>query len=85
MGNHAWIDVIPEDQASGRLAELYQQELDRRHGVVDNILKVHSLRPTTLADHAALYHTTMHGPSGLTRAEREMIAVVASSINGCHY
>lgn len=85
MGSHAWIKVIPEDQASGRLAKLYQQELDSRHGVVDNILKVHSLRPESLADHAAVYHTTMHGQSGLTRAEREMIAVVVSSINECHY
>jgi alkylhydroperoxidase family enzyme len=85
MASHAWISVIPENRASGRLAELYHQELDPRHQVVDNILKVHSLRPQSLADHAAMYHTTMHAQSGLTRAEREMIAVVVSSINECGY
>lgn len=85
MGKYAWIRVIPEGDATGRLAELYRENLDLRHGVVDNILKVHSIRPQTLADHASLYRTTMYGKSGLSRAEREMIAVVVSSINLCHY
>lgn len=85
MGRYAWIRVIPEGGATGRLAELYQENLDPHHGVVDNILKVHSIRPQTLADHASLYRTTMYGKSGLSRAEREMIAVVVSSINLCHY
>lgn len=85
MGKYAWIRVIPEGDATGRLAELYRENLDPRHGVVDNILKVHSIRPQTLADHACLYRTTMYGKSGLSRAEREMIAVVVSSINLCQY
>lgn len=85
MGPYAWIRVIPENEARGRLAELYRANTDHRYGVVDNILKVHSIRPQTLADHSALYRTTMFGDSGLSRAEREMIAVVVSSINGCHY
>jgi uncharacterized peroxidase-related enzyme len=81
----AWIDVVPEDQAEGLLKELYAQERDARHGVVDNILKVHSLHPETLRAHADLYHTVMHGPSGLTLIEREMIAVAVSALNRCHY
>lgn len=85
MRRHAWIRVIPEEQAEGELAELYAEYLDPIHNVVDNILKIHSIRPKTLVDHAKLYRTTMHGPSGLSRAEREMIAVVVSSINECHY
>ncbi len=85
MNRPAWIEIIPEDQAEGLLKTLYDQERDRRVGVVDNILKVHSLRPETLRAHADLYHTVMHGPSGLTHAEREMIAVVVSALNRCHY
>jgi len=81
----AWIKAIPETEADGVLAELYAGECDRRTKVVDNILKVHSLHPETLRDHAQLYHTLMHGPSGLSRIEREMIAVVVSAINQCHY
>lgn len=85
MTRAAWIQVIPEEEAEGYLAELYDKWRDRRHGVVDNILKIHSLHPRTLHDHAELYKTIMHGPSGLSRAEREMIAVVVSAINRCHY
>ena len=85
MTREAWIEVISEQDAEGLLQELYEQERDRRTGSVDNIMKVHSLHPETLRAHADLYHTVMHAPSGLTRAEREMIAVVVSAINGCHY
>ena len=81
----AWIQVVPEDQAEGRLAELYAANTDPVHGVVDNILKVHSLQPESLADHVQMYRTIMHGPGKLTRPEREMIAVVVSGINGCYY
>jgi uncharacterized peroxidase-related enzyme len=85
MLDSAWIEVIPEDEAEGLLKELYDQERDRKTGKVDNIMAVHSLNPATLRAHADLYHTVMHGESGLTRAEREMIAVVVSAINRCHY
>ena len=85
MTKSAWIKVIPEAEAEGELAELYEQCEDADHGVVDNILKIHSLKPRTLRDHWNLYRTTMYGPSQLSRAEREMIAVVVSAINQCHY
>ena len=85
MSASAWIPMIAEDQASGELAELYQRHLDPTHQVVDNILKIHSLKPRTLRDHGNLYRTTMYAASQLSRAEREMIAVVVSSLNDCHY
>ena len=85
MSRPAWIEVIPEDKAEGLLLELYDQEMDKRHNVVDNIMKVHSLHPETLRAHADLYHTVMHGCSVLRRAEREMIGVVVSVLNQCHY
>ena len=81
----AWIRMIPEEEAEGELAQLYAQEMDRRHNVVDNIMKIHSLHPATLRDHASMYHTLMHEPAGLSRAEREMIGVVVSTINRCEY
>ncbi len=85
MSRPAWIDVVPEEQAEGYLADLYDRWKDRRHGVVDNILRVHSLHPRSLETHAELYSDAMHGPSDLSLAEREMIAVVVSSANRCHY
>ena len=81
----AWIETIPEDEAEGLLRELYEQEWDSKHQLVDNILKVHSLHPETLRAHADLYRTVMYGRSAITRPEREMIGVVTSAINRCHY
>jgi alkylhydroperoxidase family enzyme len=81
----AWIEVIPEDHATGLLAELYEREKVPQTGEVDNILRVHSLHPETLDDHARLYKTLMFGRSGLTRSEREMIGVVVSALNSCFY
>lgn len=85
MAEGAWIRMVPEEETEGELAELYREYMDPIHGVVDNILKVHGIRPKTLRDHGQLYRTTMYGPSELSRVEREMIAVVVSAINECHY
>jgi alkylhydroperoxidase family enzyme len=50
-----------------------------------NILDSHSLNADALRTHTALYRTVMFGSSGLTRAERELMAVAVSAANGCHY
>ena len=85
MDRIAWIDSVEEEDAEGPLAEAYAKERDPRSKRVDHILRIHSLNPPTLDDHANLYHTILHGESGLSRAEREMIGVVVSAINECHY
>jgi alkylhydroperoxidase family enzyme len=54
-------------------------------GSLDNVLASHSLNPNALAAHLALYRTIMFGPSGLSRAEREAMAVCVSAANDCHY
>jgi alkylhydroperoxidase family enzyme len=79
----AWIQVIPESEASGELAELYAQE-GSTWGV-DNILKIHSLNPPSLRAHLAVYKTLMYGRSGLSHIQREMIGTVVSAINRCQY
>jgi len=80
----AWIDEIEVDAAEGKLAEMYAELLEKR-GKVSNILKVHSLNPAALGSHLDLYMTIMFGKSGLSRAEREAIAVVVSANNDCAY
>ncbi len=80
----AWIRTIDEEQAEGPLKRLYKRFL-ASWGGVDNILKIHSLNPPTLRGHLELYRTVMHGPSPLSKARREMIAVVVSAANRCHY
>ena len=80
----AWIRMIDEDEAEGKLAKLYERFREPGGGV-DNILKIHSLNPPSLKGHFELYKTVMRGRSPLTRIQREMIAVVVSKTNGCHY
>ena len=81
----AWIRSVPEADAEGQLAELYAAECDPTTGRVDHILKVHALHPESLGDHARLYHTVMHGQAELSLTEREMVGLVVSALNRCHY
>ena len=71
----AWIDEVGVDDAEGKLDEIYAELIEKR-GKVSNILKVHSLNPEAMANHLDLYMTVMFGKSGLTRVEREAVAVV---------
>jgi uncharacterized peroxidase-related enzyme len=80
----AWIKVIPPAEASGELLDAYSRMRDGA-GNVANILTVHSLSAPALRAHFDFYRTLMFGRSELSRARREMIAVVVSKTNGCHY
>ena len=80
----AWIKVIQEYEATGKLKELYEKYAEPS-GEVDNILKIHSLNVKSLKTHYDLYAHLMRGKSDLSRVQREMIAVVASVANRCHY
>ncbi len=80
----SWIDEIAAEEAEGKLAETYA-ELERKRGKISNILKVHSLNPDALANHLDLYMTLMFARSGLSRLEREAVAVVVSANNECDY
>lgn len=51
----------------------------------DNILRIHGVHPQAMRLHYDLYRELMHGPGPLSRAQREMIAVVVSAANRCHY
>ncbi|MFQ6617692.1 MAG: peroxidase [Fidelibacterota bacterium] len=57
----------------------------RRKGKVFNVLKVMSLNPDGLKTSVRHYLSLMYGSSPLSRAQREMLAVVVSSINNCFY
>lgn len=79
-----WIRVVDESEASGPLAREYA-EARRRAGKVFQILKIQSLRPDLLEANMEVYKRCMFGRSGLTRQEREMVAVAVSAANHCHY
>ena len=80
----SWIHEIEESDATGDIADVYARLREER-GRVANILKVHSLRPPALVHHLDLYMGLLFGPGGLSRAQRELIAVVVSRANRCAY
>jgi len=80
----AYIRYIEYDGASEEVRALYDKFRDA-DGRVDNILRIHGPNPKSWTDHYELYANLMRGRSDLSRVQREMIAVVVSSINECHY
>lgn len=54
-------------------------------GFVPNVYSAYSLRPQRLRNFIAMYNEIMLAPSGLSKLEREMVAVVVSSANRCYY
>lgn len=79
-----WINVIDEDEAEGKLREVYE-EVRKRRGKIANVMKIHSLNPQALIDHLNLYLTIMFKTRELKREEKEMIAVYVSKLNNCIY
>ena len=51
----------------------------------DNILRIHGVHSRTMRHHYDLYRDLMYRRGPLSRVQREMIAVVVSTINQCHY
>ncbi len=80
----SWIDEVEVAEADGELGDVYADLIAKR-GKLSNILKVHSLNPAALRGHLDLYLTLMFDKSGLSRLEREAIAVVVSETNECDY
>ena len=79
-----YIDTIKLEDAEGIVKQEYDKGI-RRSGRVFNILKIMSRSPDTLKISMRMYLTIMYGESDLSRAQREMLATVASQINQCHY
>ena len=93
-----WIDVIKEDSAQGELKEVYQKLREQRAGEPINQARntsasgppitpptLHSLNPKAMWHTAELMWEIMRGESGLTTAQREMIATVTSSTLNCRF
>jgi len=80
----SWIEIVRPEQARGALRELYDAAI-RRAGRVFGILQIQSVNPRALEVSLEFYKTLMHGPSPLARRQRELLAVVTSRTNDCHY
>ncbi len=81
----AWIETKGLAEAEGELAELFAQAVDPESGELDHILAIHALHPAGLRAHLALYTAVMRGTKSLRKVDRELVALVVSDHNGCHY
>jgi len=79
-----WIHMIDESEASGALQKVYDR-LKGDRGKAANIMKIHSLDPRAMEAHLDLYLALMFTSSGVSREERELLAVAVSAANGCAY
>ena len=81
----AWIRMLSDEEAGDELREVLK--LARTpHGTVDNVMRVHSLRPNTMRGHAILYRAALHDEANTLPASlQECIAAYVSILNDCPY
>lgn len=81
----AWIAQIEYNDSKGRLRRIYDR-IKGPDGYLDNILKVHSLRPHSLEGHMALYKYVLHNQTNVLKVSfLEAIGVYVSALNKCSY
>jgi uncharacterized peroxidase-related enzyme len=81
----AWIKTISFEDASGILKNLYNRVKGPNNNV-DNVLKVHSLRPHTLNGHMVLYKSVLHNSNNLLpKWYLELLGTYVSKLNKCQY
>ena len=81
----AWIEMIADEEADQALLDVLQ--LARTpHGTVDNVMRVHSLRPNTMRGHVVLYRAALHDDANtLPMWLQETISSYVSILNHCPY
>lgn len=81
----AWINMIDDDQASSDLNKAF--DLARSPaGTVDNVMRIHSLRPHTMIGHIELYKSVLHNENNtLPMWLAETIGSYVAVLNECEY
>jgi uncharacterized peroxidase-related enzyme len=81
-------EITALDLAMAKLTpamEAYFKKCEEKLGFVPNVLKAYAFDMPKLEAFVAMYNDLMLAPSGLSKLEREMIAVAVSSVNRCYY
>lgn len=78
------LDLGADAKREGFL-EAYFNKCQEKLGFVPNVLKAYAFDAAKLKAFIDMADDLMLGDSGVTKLEREMIAVVVSAINHCHY
>ncbi|KZM51115.1 peroxidase-related enzyme [Labrenzia sp. OB1] len=76
---------IKPGEALSEKTQAYFDLCQEKLGMVPNVLKAYSFDETKLRAFTDMYNELMLAESGLTKLEREMIAVTVSSVNHCFY
>ena len=79
-----YVKTIPYEESQGELREVYDVMIKTR-GHISNVQAVSSLKPNIIKTLSAHVGSVMFGESGVSRAEREMVAAVVSATNKCQY
>lgn len=81
----AWIRMVPDEEADADLTDALAGARTP-HGTVDNVLRVHSLRPNTMRGHMTLYKAALHDDANtIPMWLQETIASYVSVLNDCEY
>ena len=75
---------LPPETLSPEMAA-YFAKCEEKLGFVPNVLKAYAFDTKKLSAFVAMYNDLMLAPSGLSKLEREMIAVAVSAHNRCYY
>lgn len=78
------LDLPPQAELDEEM-EAYFAKCEEKLGLVPNVLRAYGFDLAKLKAFVAMYNDLMLAPSGLSKLEREMIAVVVSSVNHCFY
>lgn len=82
----ASITLIPEEEATGRVNDIYQDIMET-HSIdfVPNMYKAMASKPSYLEANWSRIKTVMQEPGKLDKLTKEIIAVAVSAVSGCDY
>jgi len=81
----SWIKVIPYEEATGKLKTTYNR-IKGPNNIIDNVLRIHSLRPHTLTGHMSLYKNVLHHKDNtFDNWFLELLGTYTSYLNKCDY
>lgn len=78
------LEIAPETELSAPM-QAYFDKCQEKLGLIPNVLRAYAFNSAKLEAFVAFYNDLMLAPSGLSKLDRELIAVAVSSINHCYY
>ena len=81
----AWIKILYGDEIDENLSHCLELA-ETPHGTVDNVMRIHSLRPSTMIGHVKLYKAVLHDDKNvLPKWFQETVSSYVSILNNCDY